>query len=68
MKSILLTCQDNTDSVLIAVKDVEDLTKLELYQYAVKHLPVAWEWDDDMQLVYYPNPKNKNVYFLCNCD
>ena len=37
-----------------------------LMSYARKVLPIAWQWDDYMQLVCHPDNAEEGVYFLCN--
>lgn len=50
---IMLTAHEGNDAVILQKVQVAEMNVMEFYNYARVLLPLKWQWDDYMQLVYY---------------
>ena len=55
---IMLTAHEGNDAVMLKKAQVAEMSKDEFYAYACSLLSIGWQWDDDMQLVYYVTDDN----------
>lgn len=55
---IMLTAHEGYDAVILKKVQVAEMTDDEFYRYACGVLPIDWQWDDYMQLVYYITEDN----------
>ena len=55
---IMLTAHEGNDAVLLKKAQVAEMSADVFFTYARSVLPIDWQWDDDMQLVYYITEDN----------
>ena len=60
----MLTAHEGNDAVMLKKEQVQVMSAEQFYDYACSLLPIDWQWDDDMQLVYYVTDDN---YLLISC-
>ena len=60
----MLTAHEGNDAVMLKKEQVQAMSAEQFYDYACSLLPIDWQWDDDMQLVYYVTDDN---YLLISC-
>lgn len=58
---IMITAHEGKDSRVLLNEQVSEMDEAQLLRYARCFLPVVWQWDDDMQLVYH---ETENSYIL----
>ena len=49
---IMITAHEGNDAVILQKVQVTEMNEMEFYNYARVLLPLKWQWDDYMQLVY----------------
>lgn len=50
---IMMTAHEGNDAVILQKVQVAEMNEMEFYNYARVLLPLKWQWDDYMQLVYH---------------